>query len=190
MPDYNHAYIGTLVKKAQAGNSDAFAELYGLTYNHVYNYAVHYLKDAYLAQDAVQDTYIHALKNIRKINDPTLFIAWINQIAFHTCFDMCKKQNASYGIIDPVFLELTQDENIDHNPEDKFEKADEIETLQKAIESLPFHEKQVIVLRYYNDLKLEEIAVALSISRSTVKRYLNSAREQISIIMKGGKINE
>lgn len=186
MADYNHAYIGDLVVKAQAGNSDAFAELYGLTYNHVYNYAVHYLKDTYLAQDAVQDTYIHALKNIRKINDPTLFIAWINQIAFHTCFDMCKKQNSLYGVIDPELLDLTKDENIEHNPEDKYEKTDEIQSLQKAIDSLPFHEKQVIVLRYYNDLKLEEIAVTLSISRSTVKRYLANAKEQLLTIMKGG----
>lgn len=190
MPDYNHAYIGSLVKKAQAGSSDAFAELYGLTYNHVYNYAVHYLKDTYLAQDAVQDTYIHALKNIRKINDSTLFVAWLNQIAFHTCYDMCKKQNTSYGLIDPELLELTQDEYIDHNPEDKYEKTDEISSLQEAINALPFHEKQVIVLRYYNDLKLEEIAVTLSISRSTVKRYLASAREKLEQTMKGGAKNE
>ena len=190
MPDYNHAYIGSLVIKSQAGNSDAFAELYGLTYNHVYNYAVHYLKDIYLAQDAVQDTYIHALKNIRKINDPTLFIAWINQIAFHTCFDMCKKQNSSYGVIDPNLLELEKDEYIGHNPEDNYEKNDEIRLLQEAINALPFHEKQVIVMRYYNDLKLEEIAGALSISRSTVKRYLASAKATLEQIMKGGAIND
>ncbi|MDO4966747.1 MAG: sigma-70 family RNA polymerase sigma factor [Lachnospiraceae bacterium] len=186
MPDYNHAYIGSLVKKAQAGNSDAFAELYGLTYNHIYNYAAHYLKDTYLAQDAVQETYIHALRNIRKINDPSLFIAWINQIAFHTCFDICKKQNANYGLIDPEMLELTEDTNIEHNPEDIYEKNSETESLQKAIDALPFHEQQVIVLRYYNDLKLEDIASVLSISRSTVKRYLASAKEKLERSMKGG----
>lgn len=185
MPDYNHTYIGGLVKKAQTGDSDAFAELYGLTYNHVYNYAVHYLKDTYLAQDAVQDTYIQALRNIRKINDPSLFVAWINQIAFHTCFDICKKQNSNYGIIDPEFLELTRDDNIEHNPEDRYEKSDEIRRLQEAIDALPFHERQVIVLRYYNDLKLEEIAAVLSISRSSVKRYLISARDRIEQYMKG-----
>lgn len=185
MADYNHAYIGALVRKAQTGSSDAFAELYGLTYNHVYNYAVHYLKDTYLAQDAVQDTYIHALKNIRKINDPTLFIAWINQIAFHTCFDMCKKQNGNYGVIDPELLELEKDTNIDHNPEENYEKTDELKHLQDAIDALPFHEKQVIVMRYYNDLKLEEVAAALSISRSTVKRHLQSAKDNLLASMKG-----
>jgi len=186
MADYNHVYIGSLVRNAQAGNSDAFAELYGLTYKHIYNYAAHYLKDEFLAQDAVQETYISALKNIRKINDPCLFVAWLNQIAFHTCFDICKKQNSAYGLIDPEQLELAQDNNIEHNPEDICEKNDEVLSLQSAIEALPFHEQQVIVMRYYNDLKLEDIASMLRISRSTVKRYLNSAREKLLISMKGG----
>lgn len=186
MAEYNHIYIGSLVKKAQAGNSDAFAELYGLTYKHIYNYAAHYLKDEYLAQDAVQETYIQALRNIRKINDPCLFVAWINQIAFHTCFDICKKQNSSYGIIDPEQLELQQDDNIEHNPEDIYEKNDEVASLQNAIDALPFHEQQVIVMRYYNDLKLEEIASVLRISRSTVKRHLASAKAKLLISMKGG----
>ena len=90
MPDFNHSYIGGLVLLAQENDSDAFAELYALTYKHIYNYAGHYLRDPYLAQDAVQETYISALKNIKDIKDPSLFVAWINQICFHVCYDMSK----------------------------------------------------------------------------------------------------
>lgn len=179
MADYNHAYIASLVRQAQGGSSDAFTELYGLTYNHIYNYAVRYMKDEHVAQDVVQETYITAFKNLKAIKDPSLFVAWLNQINFHTCFDMSKKLNNSYGYVNPEQLELYKDDNIDHNPEDIYEKQDEISELNKAIDSLPFQEKQVIVLRYFNDLKLEEIAKALSISRSTVKRYLQSARDRL-----------
>lgn len=186
MPDYNHTYIASLVKRAQTGSSDAFTELYGLTYNHIYNYAVRYMKDEHLAQDAVQETYITAFKNLKSIKDPSLFVAWLNQINFHTCFDMCKKINNSYGYIDSEQLELARDDNIDHNPEDIYEKKDEINALHSAISNLPFHEQQVIVLRYYNDMKLEDIAKALSISRSTVKRYLQSAKDKLKLIEKGG----
>ena len=182
MADYDHAYIASLVKRAQVGNSEAFTELYGLTYNHIYNYAVRYLKDEHLAQDAVQETYITAFKNLKGIKDPSLFVAWLNQINFHTCYDMCKKLNSLYGRIDPDQLEITKDENIEHNPEDFFEKNDEIKKLHDAIDNLPFHEKQVIVLRYYNEMKLEDIAKVLSISRSTVKRYLQSAKEKLSTV--------
>jgi len=180
MADYDYTYIASLVKRAQSGNSEAFTELYGLTYNHIYNYAARYLKDEHLAYDAVQETYITAFKNLKGIKDPSLFVAWINQINFHTCFDMCKKNNSTYGLINHEQLELTRDDNIEHNPEDIYEKNDEIDKLHNAIDSLPFHEKQVIVLRYYNDMKLEEIAKALSISRSTVKRYLQTAKDKLS----------
>lgn len=180
MADYNHAYIASLVKRAQVGNSEAFTELYALTYNHTYNYAARYLKDEHLAQDAVQETYITAFKKLKGIKDPSLFVAWLNQINFHTCFDMCKKNNSTYGYVDPEQLELTRDDNIEHNPEDVYERNDEINKLHAAIDELPFHEKQVIVMRYYNEMKLEEIAKALSISRSTVKRYLQNAKDKLS----------
>lgn len=180
MAEYDHAYIASLVKKAQGGSSDAFTELYGLTYNHIYNYSARYLKDEHLAYDAVQETYITAFKNLKGIKDPSLFVAWIKQICFHTCYDMCQKSDNSYGIISPEQLELAKDDIVEHNPEENCEKNDEIEKLRQAIDELPFHEKQVIVLRYYNDMKLEEIAKALSISRSTVKRYLQSAKDKLS----------
>ena len=91
MADFNHVYMGSLVKRAQHKDSDAFAELYALTYKHIYQYACHYLKNTDTAQDAVQDIYILALKNIDNIKDVTLFVAWLNQIAFHVCYDICKK---------------------------------------------------------------------------------------------------
>lgn len=77
MSELNIQYIAGLVLRARQNDSDAFAELYALTYNKVYNYARHYLRDDFLAQDAMQEIYILALKNLSKLNDPTLFIAWL-----------------------------------------------------------------------------------------------------------------
>ena len=118
MPDFNHSYIGGLVLLAQETDSDAFAELYALTYKHIYNYAGHYLRDEYLAQDAVQETYISALKNIKNIKDPSLFVAWLNQICFHVCYDMSKKGDRG-GEVNSEFLELLRDDLTDHNPEER-----------------------------------------------------------------------
>ena len=54
MEDLNFLYLSSLVRKAQVGDSDAFAEIYALTYKKQYNFACHYLRDEYLAQDVVQ----------------------------------------------------------------------------------------------------------------------------------------
>lgn len=184
MADFNHAYIGRLVQKSQNGDSDAFAELYAMTYQHTYNYAVHYLRDTELAQDALQETYILALRNISGIKEPTLFVAWLNQICFRVCYDMSRKYRQEYGENNPDILELISDEYEDHNPEGLLENNDEIARLKDAILSLPFNEQQVVVMKYYNDMKLEEIATALKCSRSSVKRYLISAKENLGKIMK------
>lgn len=184
MADFNHAYIGQLVQKSQNGDSNAFAELYAMTYQHTYNYAVHYLRDTNLAQDALQETYILALRNISGIKEPTLFVAWLNQICFRVCYDMSRKNRMEYGDNNPELLEFISDEYEDHNPEDLFENKDETARLKEAILSLPFNEQQVVVMRYYNDMKLEEIATAIKCSRSSVKRYLISARERLGDIMR------
>ena len=157
MKDLNIPYIAGLVIRAQHSDSDAFAELYALTYNKVYNYTRHYLRDDFLAQDAMQEVYILALKNIGKLNDPTVFIAWLNRICFHVCYDMTQK----------------------NRPQNDYSR------LTEALEQLPFNEKQVLIMRYYNDMKLEEIAAAMEISRSSVKRYIASGQEHLKESMKG-----
>ena len=185
MKEPDHAYIASLVVRSQKGDSDAFAEIYAMTYNKVYNYACHYLRDTYLAQDAVQEIYISALKNIHKIKNPSLFIAWINQISFHVCFDICKKKNDTYGDVESEVFEFIKDEHIYSNPEAHLIQSDEQSRLQEAIKKLPLNEQQVIIMKYYNNLKLDAIADAIGTSKSTVKRYLASGQESLLRILKG-----
>ena len=173
MKEPNHKYIAGLVIRAQHEDSDAFAELYGLTYPKVLHYAERYLRDSYLAQDAVQEIYILALKNISKLRDPSLFVAWMNQISFRVCYDLSNQHLENYGAItDPELLEVICDDKVEKNPEFLVAKEDEYARLRNAIDNLPSHEKQVIVLRFFNNMKIDDIADTLQISKSTVKRYI------------------
>ena len=92
MAEIDYQYIGDLVEQARGGSSDAFAELYAATYKKQYLFACGYLKDEYLAQDALQETYILAFKNLSSLQDTRLFISWLNQINFRVCYDMNIKQ--------------------------------------------------------------------------------------------------
>ena len=182
--EYSHIVIGEYVRRAQKGDSDAFAELYRMTFSKVYNYARHYLRDEYLAQDAVQDVYISALKNINKLNDPTLFVAWINQIAFHVCFDMAKSKMTNYSEVDSEMLEEVCDLKEDANPEASAFRKEESERLKKAIDRLSPSEQELVTLRYFNSMKIDDIVNATGISKSTVKRQLNNAVDKLKAIMK------
>lgn len=177
-------YLASLVMRAKRNDSDAFAELYAQTYNRVYNYAKHYLRDEYLAQDAMQEVYISVLKGLNKLNDPTLFLAWLNRITFHVCYDMSQKTGQGNLVSDSEILTFIQDEHPDTNLESHILKQDEQKRLREALESLPFAEKQVLTMRYYSNLKLEEIAVAMDVSRSTVKRYIASGQKHLKQLLK------
>lgn len=176
-PDYKQ--IGQLVILSQQGNSDAFATLYALTYNKIYNYACHYLRDTFLAQDAVQETYIRALKNISSLAEPEYFVSWLNKIAFNVCFDMTKAREGSAAPTEDEVMEQIFDTYESHNPEASAQKRNEYERLYDAIDSLPFREQQAIKMKYFNKMKLEDIAKTLDISRSSIKRYIASGEDML-----------
>lgn len=184
MKDLNHLYIAGLVLCAQQGDNDAFAELYALTCNKVYNFCRHYLRDDHLAQDALQEVYISVLHNIQKINDPTLFIAWLNRISFNICYDMTRKNINWDDIFKLEIIELLQDKHPDSNPEVKAQRSDEIHRIHQAVESLPFHQREVITMRYFNNMKIHTIANTLDISRSSVKRYIAAGLKALKILLR------
>lgn len=184
MKEYDYKQIAQLVIRSAKGDSDAFAGLYALTYDKTYRYAYHYLKDSHLAQDALQEIYILALKHIDRLSEPTLFIAWLNRISFHVCYDMSHKLN-QFETAPSDLMDLAEIESNTDTPENLYVSKNEYEILHDAIEKLPFHEKQVIILRFYRDMKLEEIADTLAISRSSVKRHIASAKEHLKLLMTG-----
>ena len=185
MKDLNIPYIAGLVIRAQHSDSDAFAELYALTYNKVYNYTRHYLRDDFLAQDAMQEVYILALKNIGKLNDPTVFIAWLNRICFHVCYDMTQKNRPQNDcqVLSQEILDILQDPHLDANPELHYQQKDEYSRLTEALEQLPFNEKQVLIMRYGlyqgKEYTQREIAEELGISRSYISRIEKNALQRL-----------
>jgi RNA polymerase sigma-70 factor (ECF subfamily) len=82
-------------------------------------------------------------------------------------------------------MESIRDEHSYADPEASAERKDERRRLIEAMEQLPFQERQVIVMRFFNNMKLNEIASACEISRSTVKRYLAQGQKKLGSILNG-----
>lgn len=185
MSSLDYSYIVELVTRAQTGDSDAFAELYAATYQRQYHFAFRYLKDEYLAQDALQETYILAFNNLSKLKDLSLAPAWLNQINFRVCYNIQRKQQRYNNEItefnDGMINLLYHSEN--DNPEHKAIQLDSQEYLMNQVLKLPFTEAQVIILKYYQNMKHDEIAQLMDISRSSVKRYLINGRERLKKIL-------
>ena len=186
MATLDYKYVADLVIQAQADDSDAFAELYAATYQRQYHFAYRYLKDEYLAQDALQETYILALKNLSKLKDPNLVVAWLNQINFRVCYNMSKKQQR-YAMEMTDYTNNSLDKDIspfENLPEDTIIKTDTSEHIMNQVLKLPFTEAQVIILKYYQNMKQDEIAELMDTSRSSVKRYLSSGLTRLANMLK------
>ena len=181
MAELDYEYIGSLVEQAKSGDSDAFAELYAATYQKQYAFSYCYLRDEFLAQDAIQETYILALKNLSALNDPKLFVSWLNQINFRVCFSMSSKQKRWNDETSQFSDESLEDRSSPElSPEDQVIFIDNQDYLLKVVMALPYSESQVIFLHYYNHMKLDDIAYMMDISRSTVKRYLASGKKRLA----------
>lgn len=182
MAKLDYQYLSKLTAWAKEGDSDAFAELYAATFQQQYALAYRYLKDPYLAQDALQETYIIALKNIHTLKDSKLFVSWLNQINFRVCFSIYEKQKR-YNNESTVPSELHSQQDSAESPEDCIVRIDQQDYLRKKIQELPELEAQAIILKYYYDMKLDEIAARINVSRSTVKRYLSSGKAKLERIL-------
>lgn len=193
MEQLDYDYLAKLVKKTKGGNSNAFAELYAATYKQQYRFAYQYVKDPYLAQDILQDLYIVVLKNIQTLKNPRFFVSWLHQICFRICFDAAKKQKKQAQEL--VYEDMEQVEALasppktdaSQNPEHKVLLEDQQITIMETVLSLPPQYAQVIIMRYYNNMGIDEISEAMDCSRSTTKRRIKKAKELLENLLESQK---
>lgn len=182
MAELDYDYLAALVKKAQKGDSAAFAELYTATYQKQYRFTYQYVKDFYLAQDVLQNVYILVFKKINTLKNPRLFVPWLKQINFRICFDVYQKQVRHKQELNYDEMHEMSDRNPDEmipGPEQMMDEIAEKEEMMSCILALPPEESQAIIMKYYHEMSLEEIAGAMNCHKSTVKRRLASGRKKL-----------
>ena len=180
MAEIDYSYIAALVSAAKDGSSDAFAELYAATYQKQYRFSYMYLKDEYLAQDALQETYVTALKNLGTLRDPKLFISWLNQINFRVCYNLSVKRAKINGELNEIDENIPDENQAENGPLDRIIKIENREYILQQVLALPYTESQSVFLYYYKNMKLDEIADILEVSRSTVKRHIAAGKKRLA----------
>lgn len=164
----NQAEQDLLVLAAQRGNQQAFGLLFKLLHKPLISFAIKLSEDKELACDAVQDSWIKASRNIRRLKDPRAFKSWIYRLVRWRTLDLLRVKTRDSARLEPI------DENtISARRSDRSENRSEIGSL---ISKLPATEKEIIHLFYLNEMTIAEISVVLEIPAGTVKSRLNRAR--------------
>ncbi len=140
-----------------------------------------YLRDRALAEDAVQETFLKVLKTSGSFRGECSEKTWLMRIAMNTCHDMMRT-----GWFRHVDRRIS--------PELLPEPSEEMNTaameLMEEIVKLPPRLREVVLLYYYQDLTVYEVAQALNIHHATVSKRLKKAKERLQIAMKGACFNE
>ena len=136
-----------------------------------------YLHDAQLAEDAVQETFIKAYRSLDSFRRDASDKTWLTRIAVRTCCDM--RRSAWFRWMDRrVTPEML--------PEPQTGAGEDDRALTLAVMNLPRREREVILLYYYQDMNMTDIAAALGVRQPMVSYRLRRAQERLRRELEGG----
>lgn len=136
-----------------------------------YRTAYSYVKNKEDALDVVQESIYKALSSIEAIEHIEFLKTWFYRILINTSIDYLRKSR-KVTYVDDMILDIHSDRK-----EDTYQDFD----LQDALDKLPDEYKSIITLRYFEDLKLEEIAEILQQNLNTVKTRLYAGLKKLRI---------
>ena len=175
--------LSSLVAKAQTGDNQALNDLFTETYNNVYYFALKTVKDETLAADVTQETFVTVFQNISTLNDPVAYPAWSRQITYRHCLQHLKKQNREATVDEnedgTTIFDTLEEERTEFIPEENLDKDDFKKTILDMVDSLPEEQRTAVILYYYDELSVKEIAEIQGVTEGTVKSRLNYARKAI-----------
>lgn len=175
--------LSFLVSKAQSGDSQALNDLFTETYNDVYYFALKTVKDETLAADVTQETFVTVFQNISTLNDPIAYPAWSRQITYRHCLQYLKKQNREVAVDENEdgsnLFDTIEEDRTEFIPEENLDKEDFKKTILDMVDSLPEEQRTAVILYYYDELSIKEIAEIQGVTEGTVKSRLNYARKAI-----------
>ena len=164
------------VRRARAGDEEAFASLVEAYQSPIYNLCYRMLGEAGEAEDAAQETFLRAYSQLASYDASRPFKTWLFSIANHHCIDRLRKRRLTWLSIDddlpphPALHEQTP------GPEEASVRREQAEVMQALLGRLPPDDRSVVVMRYWYDLSYEEIAESTRTTVSAVKSRLHRAR--------------
>ncbi|WP_035119598.1 RNA polymerase sigma factor SigW [Cohnella panacarvi] len=171
-----------LARLARKGDQRAFAEIVDLYKDKLYHLAYRMTSNRQEAEDVVQETFLRVYKNLDRYDENQKFSTWIYRIATNLCIDRLRKRRAVYSLD----AESTDHDGLDgysmmpsdeRTPETELILTETQKLIRDAIETLPVKYKSIMILRYLQDLSLQEISDVLDIPVTTVKTRVHRGRE-------------
>jgi RNA polymerase sigma-70 factor (ECF subfamily) len=173
-----------LVLQAQQGSDQAFTELVEHYQTPVYNLCYRMLGEAEYAEDAAQESFLRAYRNLARYDRQRPFATWLLSITAHYCIDCLRRRKFIMISMDAETedddrpMELPDVRAL--NPEQETVRHEEQAALQRVLQQMDGTDRAAVILRYWYDFSEIEIAQSLTLTVSAVKSRLHRARKEIA----------
>ena len=180
-----------IVRRAQAGDHDAFRMLVERDQGRAYGLALRVLRDEEQAKDAVQDAFLKVYRSLDRFEGRAGFYTWLYRIVMNQCLDRKRRDksdrevewndesaagvlNASESAASPAGRDADREA-----PDVAIERSEIRQAVARAIDALPEDARRTIQLREIDGLSYKEIAEAMGIPKGTVMSRLHYARQRL-----------
>ena len=163
-----------LLRRAGQGEQDAFRQLVEAYQAPVYRLALRMCSgDAALAEDAAQEAFLAAWRGLPRFRGDSRLSTWLYRLTTNAAIDCLRREKRHRDTDDLEGVELA-------------ERSETQTAVRAALSTLSEEHRQVLLLRYMQELDYSEIAAALAVSEGTVKSRINRAKARLKEILSGG----
>ena len=176
LPDLTNTEV---VARLRAGDEAVFTRLYQSTYRMVYLQAMKILGQADQAELVVQDVYITVFRSIQNLKEPETLRSWIGGIAVHLALKRRQKLTNSreFAVEEEAMLDLLDSGQSVQSPEEVLCERDTGAILGELVDELPDEQRTAVMLYYYDQCPIKQIASIMECAEGTIKSRLNYARK-------------
>ena len=178
------ALVNKRIKQVLKGDQNAYADIVNLYQHKLYQICYRMLGNKQEAEDIAQEAFVRAYINLHSYDQKRKFSTWLYRIATNLCIDRIRKKKPDYYLDAEVagtdgldmYSQIAADEKL---PEDVVTQMELQDRIQYEISRLPDKYRSVIVLKYIEELSLQEISEILDMPLGTVKTRIHRGREAL-----------
>ncbi len=176
-----------LVHRTLSGDIDGFGELHRRSFKKVVNVVFGIMKERGQAEDMVQDAYVSALRDLRRLNDPNRFYPWLCRIAVNRAIEEKRKSSRRarwVGDVNDTGKDEAMWPSLQPSVLEKLVDGERAERVRAALYHLPDGQRSAVVLRYFDDLPMKNIANILECKEVTARSQIFRGLRRLGAVLR------
>ncbi len=175
-----------IIARARRGDADAFEQLVVAYRDQVFRLALRMCGSEADADEVAQEAFLSAWKALPNFRGESQFSTWLYQLTTHAAIDLMRREKRQIAADDITGVNAADPAP---SPQQQAEQSEQREIVRDAILQLAPEQREVVVLRFMEELSYEEIGAVLKLPSGTVKSRLNRAKAQLKeILSKSGNL--